>query len=250
MKKVNFYGVGLNLIDTEKALNLCSQYFNEDNINTIFFLNAHYYNLSCKDDKYRKILNESTLVLNDGIGVSIGLKIKGIKERENMNGTDFIPRVLELAEQNRKKVFCLGAREEVIREVPKKLKEQYKNIDIVGVRNGYFTEEDEVIEEINNSGAEILIIGMGAPLQEIWISENKYKFKNIKIIIAGGAIFDFISEKVARAPDIIRKLRLEWMYRLYLEPRRLFSRYVIGNVLFFYNIFLNRKSSILGGANE
>lgn len=250
MKKINFYGVGLNLIDTKEALNLCSQYFDGDNVNTIFFLNAHYYNLFCKEHKYRQALNESTLLLNDGIGISIGLKIKGIKEKENMNGTDFIPKVLELVEQEQKKVFCLGAKEEVIREVPKKLKEKYRNIDIVGIRNGYFNDEDKIIDKINNSGAEILIVGMGAPLQEVWVNENKHRFKNIKIIIAGGAIFDFISEKVTRAPNIIRKLRLEWLYRLYLEPRRLFSRYVIGNAVFFYNIFSNRKSCILGGINE
>lgn len=250
MKKINFYGVGLNLIDTEEGLNLCRQYFKENNVNTIFFLNAHYYNLLCKEHKYKQALNDSNLLLNDGIGISLGLKIKGIKEKENMNGTDFIPKVLELASHNRKKIFCLGAREEVIREVPKKLKKKYTNIDIAGVSNGYFTEKDRIIEKINNSGAEILIVGMGAPLQELWVNENKNKFKNIKIIIAGGAIFDFISEKVTRAPKIMRKLRLEWLYRLYLEPRRLFSRYIIGNLLFFYNIFLHRKSSILGGINE
>lgn len=252
MEKVNFYGVGLNLLDTKEALNICNQYLDENNTQTIFFLNAHYYNLSCKDYLYRKVLNESTLLLNDGLGVSLGLKFKGIKEKENMNGTDFIPKLLELFAKNNNKIFCLGAKEEVIKEVPKKLKSKYKNINIVGFKSGYFNKENEekVIYDINNSGAEILIIGMGAPLQEIWVSENKHKLKSVKLIIAGGAIFDFISEKVSRAPKIIRKLRLEWIYRLYLEPKRLFSRYVIGNITFFLNIFSNRKSYILGGENE
>lgn len=253
MRKFNFYGVGLNLLDTKEVLNLCNKYLNTStNTNTIFFLNAHYYNLSCKDHLYRKILNESTLLLNDGVGVSLALRFKKINEKENMNGTDFIPKVLKLSAENNKKIFLLGAKEEVIKEVPKKLKEKYKNINIVGFRNGYFNEKDQdkIIYDINSSGAEILIVGMGAPLQEIWISRNKHKFKNIKLIIAGGAIFDFLSEKVPRAPKTLRKLKLEWLYRLYLEPKRLFYRYVIGNILFFLNIFCNRKSFILEVKNE
>lgn len=252
MEKFNFYGVGLDLLNTKEALNLCNKYLSENNTNTIFFLNAHYYNLSCENYLYRRILNESTLLLNDGVGVSLGLKFKGINEKENMNGTDFIPKVLNLSAQNNKKIFLLGAKEEVIKDIPKKLKKKYKNINIVGFRNGYFNKEDEdkIIYEINSSGAEILIVGMGAPLQEIWINNNKNKFKNIKLIIAGGAIFDFLSEKVPRAPKMLRKLKLEWLYRLYLEPKRLFYRYVIGNILFFFNIFCNRKSFILEVKNE
>lgn len=246
MRKENFYGIALDKIDTNELLILCDKYLSSQEINTIYFLNAHYYNLSCKNKEYRNVLNESTLLLNDGIGVRLGLKFKHMEEKENMNGTDIIPKILKFSAEREKGVFILGAKEHVIKTVPKKLDSEYENLNVSGYRNGYFNEEEnqEVIDEINNSGAEILILGMGAPIQELWISRNKHKLTKIKIAIAGGAIIDFMSGKVSRAPRIVRKLNLEWLYRLCLEPRRLFARYIIGNVLFFFNIFSNRKTSI------
>ena len=244
--KINFYGIGLDLVDTKQILNLCDNYLKNEEASTIFFLNAHYYNLSCRNDEYRRILNKSTVVLNDGIGVKLGLKLKKLNAKENMNGTDLIPKIIKFVEKKESKIFLLGAKNNVITKVPEKLKSNYPNINIVGFRDGYFKEDEEekLIKDINNSGAEIIIIGMGAPYQEIWIERNKSKLKNIKIIIAGGAIFDFISEEVSRAPLIIRNLNLEWFYRFILEPKRLFRRYIVGNIEFFFNIFSNRKTLV------
>lgn len=246
--KINFYGIGLDLVDTKQILNLCDNYLKNEEASTIFFLNAHYYNLSCRNDEYRRILNKSTVVLNDGIGVKLGLKLKKLNAKENMNGTDLIPKIIKFVEKKESKIFLLGAKNNVITKVPEKLKSNYPNINIVGFRDGYFKEDEEekLIKDINNSGAEIIIIGMGAPYQEIWIERNKSKLKNIKIIIAGGAIFDFISEEVSRAPLIIRNLNLEWFYRFILEPKRLFRRYIVGNIEFFFNIFSNRKTLVYG----
>ena len=173
--------------------------------------------------------------MNDGIGVKLGLKFKKLNTKENMNGTDLIPKIIKFVEKRKSKIFLLGAKNNVITKVPDKLKSKYPNINIVGFRDGYFKEDEEekLIEDINNSGAEIIIIGMGAPYQEMWIERNKNKLKSVKIIIAGGAIFDFISEEVSRAPHIIRNLNLEWFYRFILEPKRLFRRYFIDDMKIF-----------------
>jgi len=113
------------------------------------------------------------------------------------------------------------------------------DINIAGYHSGYFdeTENHEIIHEINESGAEILILGMGVPRQELWSAENKMYLTNIKIIIAGGAIIDFISHEIKRAPLWLRRMNLEWLFRFYLEPKRMWKRYVLGNFKFLYYIF-------------
>ncbi|MCD2502354.1 WecB/TagA/CpsF family glycosyltransferase [Clostridium sp. NSJ-145] len=245
MNKTNFYGINIDILNTNEVLTLCNQYYyeNEERAKTILFLNAHYYNLSVKDLEYKKILNESDLVLNDGIGVKLGLKFKKISEKENMNGTDLIPKIIEIAIKNNKGIYLLGGEQGISTKAKENLQKKYSDIIISGERNGFINKEENkfIIDDINTSKAELLIIGMGAPLQEKWINENKEKLKNVKIIIAGGAILDFLSGKVSRAPMFLRKLKLEWLYRLYLEPRRLFKRYVIGNVMFFINIYKNKS---------
>lgn len=243
MNKVNFYGVNLNLIDTSEMLEIWGDAFEEDKTKTMFFLNAHYYNIACKDKEYKKILNKCDLLLNDGIGVRLGLKFKGLKEKENMNGTDLIPKIIEISSKNNKNIYLLGGIEDVAEKAGEKIKAKCENVNIVGYHSGFFDKDEEVkiIKEIVNNDTDILIVGMGAPLQEKWIYNNLDKLQGVKLVVAGGAILDFISERVSRAPVWVRKLNMEWVYRLLLEPKRLFERYVIGNFKFFINIYCNRK---------
>ena len=116
---------------------------------------------------------------------------------------------------------------------------------ISGVNQGYLRDETEnraVLDKINASGAELLIVGMGVPLQEKWIERNLHLLDNIKIAVAGGAIIDFLAEKVKRAPPWFQKLGIEWLYRFIQEPKRLFRRYFIGNIVFFvYVLRLSRR---------
>ena len=156
-----------------------------------------------------------------------------------MNGTDFIPLVIEMADKHDYKVYLLGTSDEVLDKAKSNLKSKYPNLNIVGSHNGFFSKEEEVnlINDINQKEADILIVGMGVPLQEIWIQENKDKLTSVNLLIAGGAIIDFISGTVKRAPSIWRKLRVEWAFRLLQEPKRLAKRYLIGNVEFLCYLF-------------
>ena len=120
------------------------------------------------------------------------------------------------------------------------MKIEHKNYTIREIVNGYFDNDEEIVNDINNSKAELLIVGMGVPLQEKWLYLNSQKLSNVKLSVAGGAIFDFMSNKVRRAPKIIRKLKMEWIFRLLLEPKRLWRRYLIGNFKFVYYIVKGR----------
>ena len=121
--------------------------------------------------------------------------------------------------------------------------EKYPELKICGYRNGYFdlNNDLEVLQDIIYKKTELLIVGMGVPRQELWLAKNKDRLAGVKISIAGGAILDFISENVSRAPKWMRKTGTEWVFRLLQEPARLFQRYAIGIPLFYYFIYKLKK---------
>ncbi|MRN54704.1 WecB/TagA/CpsF family glycosyltransferase [Paenibacillus sp. LC-T2] len=112
-------------------------------------------------------------------------------------------------------------------------------LNISGTQDGYFKDSDRVIQEINQSGTDILLVGMGIPLQEKWVTEQSHKIE-ARIILAIGAYLDFASGRIRRAPKWVRILRLEWLFHIALEPKRLWKRYLVGNIMFFIYILRNR----------
>lgn len=223
--------------DEEEVLALLSKDIDSGRSIELFFLNAHCFNLAQKDREYFDILNSCDYLLNDGIGIKIASKIEKLVLKKNLNGTDFIPEIAEMASKKGYKIFLLGAKDGVAEEAAVKLKEKFEGLQIAGVHSGYGL-DDSVLEMINNSKADILIAGMGVPMQEKWIRENKSKLGSVKLFVGGGAILDFLSQRIRRAPLLMRKIGLEWVFRLCLEPGRLWRRYLVGNFLFFYYILV------------
>ncbi len=236
--KTGFYNIKLDLTDRKNVLEKCDQFFGSNSIHTIFFLNAHCFNIAQKNDDYSRAINNSDLLLNDGIGIKIASLLSGIRLKENLNGTDLIPEILVLAAEKKKKIFLLGGANGIAERAAGKIKEMIPRAEITGYHSGYFSEKEEkkVLEKVNSCRSELLVLGMGVPRQELWAIKNKSKLTGTKIIIGGGAILDFISGNVKRAPLWMRKMNIEWVYRLINEPGRLWRRYVIGNALFLYHI--------------
>jgi N-acetylglucosaminyldiphosphoundecaprenol N-acetyl-beta-D-mannosaminyltransferase len=239
MSKTRYYNIDMDLLDTPETLTRCLEYLESDSNHIVFFMNAHCFNIAQKNSKYRDSLNRSDILLNDGIGIKLGANKIGIHIKENMNGTDFIPKLLEFARDHNKNVYLLGGSDGIATLAAQKMQQKIKGISIVGSRHGYFEfdNDEEVIDDIIQKKTEILIAGMGVPRQELWLTKNKEKLKGVKISVAGGAILDFLSENVARAPGWMQKTGLEWVFRLLQEPRRLFKRYFVGIPLFHYYIF-------------
>jgi N-acetylglucosaminyldiphosphoundecaprenol N-acetyl-beta-D-mannosaminyltransferase len=213
---------------------------------SVFFLNAHCYNLAIADSEYCKVLTESDYVLNDGIGVSIAGKLKGIKFRENLVGTDLIPDYLEHIHQRDLKVFFYGSRPGVVDDLLKKYNSKGWNLKLAGA-HGYIghPEEGKVVDIINAFKPDVLVLGLGVPLQEKWASKYRKMLSTTKVIFAGGAIIDNMSDSIPRAPLWMRKLKSEWIFRLYLEPKRLASRYFLGIPLFFWYILTGQRPKLV-----
>lgn len=201
----------------------------------LFFLNDYGFNIAQKDKEYRDILNGADYLLNDGIGIKLGAKIWGIHVGENLNGTDLIPLFLRRCEAEGWSVYLLGSSEENVGEAVRRIKNTYHQLAIAGGHHGFFRSDDEMVREINRSGADALLVGMGMPLQEKFIGRHERDLTP-RVRIAVGGYIDFVSGKKPRAPRIMRELNLEWLFRMMLEPRRMWRRNVIGHLQFFIKV--------------
>lgn len=204
---------------------------------SVFFVNPDCLNKIFRDREYFQVLQAGDLVLPDGIGLTVAGNMLQTPLKENVNGTDMLPFLCEMAARENFSLFLLGGRPGVAADMAGKLAEQFK-VKIAGTENGYFDrekEKDHIIETINQTGAEILLVAFGAPLQEKWISENRSAL-NAKVMMGVGGLFDFYSGNTRRAPRWLREIGLEWLYRMLQEPGRMWKRYVIGNPLFLYRV--------------
>jgi len=238
-----FFNLFIDNINTEESLALFDNYLDSNQNHHIYFINAHCFNLAQSNKKYFEALNHADLLLNDGIGVKLASKIYGLRLKENMNGTDLIPKIIRKTYQRNEGIYLLGGAPGVAEEAAERLRRKHEGIKISGFHDGYFSQDENkrIIQSINESGAKLLVLGMGVPLQELWIHQHSHELKNIRISIAGGAILDFISKRIKRAPRFMRKTGLEWFYRFYLEPDRMFKRYFQGAFIFLRHIFRLRK---------
>lgn len=236
--RVPFYNISIDLMDHQEVLDQCHQFLGAPRCHTIFFLNAHCFNIAQQQADYTKAISESELLLNDGVGIKLASLAVGVPLKENLNGTDLIPRILNLVAQQKKKVFFLGGVDGVAKSAARQAKEVIPELEVVGWHSGYFNlqQENELIKQINESGAQVLVLGMGVPRQELWAARHREALTNVRLIVGGGAILDFISGHIPRAPLWLRKINMEWVYRFYLEPGRMWKRYTTGIFLFFYNV--------------
>ena len=202
------------------------------------FINAHCLNIACGDREYVDILNQADAVWPDGSGIRLAGKIRGFPVPENVNGTDMFP--LLCARPYR--IFLLGAMPGVAEKAMNMAKEKYPAAQFVGAASGFFrndAEEQAVISRINALNPDVLLVAMGVPKQEKWIAKHRAELVCGTALAVGG-LLDFVSGRIPRAPMWIRRLGIEWCYRLYQEPRRMFRRYVIGNPLFLFRAIFRK----------
>ncbi|HET9396650.1 MAG TPA: WecB/TagA/CpsF family glycosyltransferase, partial [Nitrospiraceae bacterium] len=195
----------------------------------VAFANANTLTVASRDERLRSELADF-LVLNDGIGVDIAGRLKfGVPFPDNLNGTDFVPHFLE-STRHRLRIYLVGARPPVIAVAARAFVGRWPRHTIVGARDGFFSGEEEVAQlcdDIRDKRADLVLVGLGDPLQEHWIVRYGDQ-TGAKLLIGVGALFDFVSGKTGRAPAWMRRIRCEWIYRLMCEPRRLAHRYLVG----------------------
>ncbi len=218
---------------------------------TVAFVNAHCINVAAKDNIYRWALNKATTLLPDGSGLNLAAKIAGKGFVENLNGTDLFLDIIKESAANNLKIFLLGSQPGIAAKAAERASSIEPTLKIAGTHHGFFGPEEEVelIKSINASGADVLLVALGVPRQDVWIARNRRRL-NAQVVFGVGAQFDFWSGRISRAPMLLRKLGLEWTWRLAIEPRRMFTRYIFGNTTFIGRIissWLSEKLSISVG---
>ena len=199
----------------------------------VAFLNAHCVNVAASDPDYTRALHSADAVLPDGAGIELALRLSGTKMVENLNGTDFTPKLLREAARRGLSVFLLGGRPGIADAAAARLVHQTPGLRIAGTRDGFSGAANtaEAIAHINDTGADILLVALGVPAQDVWLERHASQLRPV-LSLGVGALFDFLAGAVPRAPKPIRRARLEWAWRLAQEPKRLAKRYLIGNPVF------------------
>jgi bacterial polymer biosynthesis proteins, WecB/TagA/CpsF family len=197
----------------------------------VFASNGHAIAMAALNSKFRATFAQADLVHADGEPVVFAswlLTTTPVPERSAT--TDFIFDAARVASDHGLKFFLLGSSEQVNARAAEKLKEAYPNVQIAGRRNGYFKREDEakICEEINASGADVVWVGLGVPFEYEFCLRNKANLKAGWVVTCGGC-FNFAAGDYVRAPNWMQKSGLEWLHRLWREPRRLFWRYLVTN---------------------
>ncbi|NNG67475.1 WecB/TagA/CpsF family glycosyltransferase [Caldanaerobacter subterraneus] len=221
MDKLYIFGVPIHRVTMIEAVEILKGYLKEDRIHIVATPNAEIIMMAQKDEEYKKILNETDLNVPDGSGVVFASKVFNKPLKERVAGFDLMMEFVKWASHKDVSIYLLGAKPEVVEKAQSNLKNLYPSLKIVGFYHGYFNEKEEenIIEDINKRAAQVLFVALGAPKQEKWIYKNKEKLK-VKIAMGVGGSFDVIAGKAKRAPEIYRKLGLEWLYRLIQEPWR------------------------------
>nr|WP_269071896.1 WecB/TagA/CpsF family glycosyltransferase [Rhizobium sp. C4] len=198
----------------------------------ISFLNANNANIMYADAEYREVLARQ-MILPDGVGVDIAATVVyGDKFPANLNGTDFVPALLTYMDRP-KRIGLIGGLGDVAEKAAMNFKRHAPWHEFVVVSDGYFDDADSVAvaERVEALKLDILLVGLGSPKQEKWV-DNYIRPEHARLVLCVGALFDFVGKAVPRAPRVVRRLRLEWIFRLLIEPKRLWRRYIIGNPLF------------------
>ena len=212
----------------------------------IAFVNAHVSNVAAKNHDLSDALR-AALLLNDGIGVDLAAKLlHGRYFMENLNGTDFVPRFLATT-RHHFRIFAVGAEAGVAARALEKLRQAAPDHDYIGARDGYFAPDQRatVAAEVRQTGANLVLVALGTPYQEIWTKTELITPDGPSVICVGG-LLDFLAENKPRAYPWVRRLRCEWLFRLLVEPSRLWRRYLVGNIVFMARLFRARLASRLG----
>ncbi|MEI6149287.1 MAG: WecB/TagA/CpsF family glycosyltransferase, partial [bacterium] len=247
MDRVNILGVNVDVINQPELLSEIDRLAAAQHPVLVNNVNVHACNIAYADREFRDILNASEIVFCDGYGVKLAARLLGKILGQRMTPPDWIDDLFRLCVQRRYNLYFLGDTDEVVQRFARRVKEKHPGIRVVGQHDGYFALDSEVairlLAEIRQAGPDIVLTGMGMPLQEKWAWRARPGMGK-GVIIATGALFRWYTGYERRAPRWMTQHGLEWLARLAVMPRRHFKRYVIGLPLFFARVLgskLRRK---------
>ena len=201
---------------------------------TILYVNIHCMNVRARDEGLARCLEAADLVYCDGTGVHLASEVAGKPLPARMTGADWIHDLCRLCVRREHSLFLLGGAPGSAQEAATALQVRHPGLRIAGTGAGYDV-TSETVQRINASAANIVLVGMGTPSQELWIEEHRHELQ-AEVVWAVGALFDFVSGRIWRGPPLLTNHGFEWLCRLVVEPRKLWRRYLIGNPQFLWRV--------------
>ena len=244
-KKVNILGINIDNVTESECVETIRQALREKKNKKIFTPNTSIVLSTVKDKKMNHLINSADLLIADGIGLVQASKILNDPLPQRIAGIDMGEKILEIANGDRLSLFLLGGTKESVSTAANKIRDKYRNIKICGIHHGFFDTNgaygQKLIKIINSKAPDIIFVCMGYPKQELWISQNAHKIPSLRLSIGLGGSFDVWSGKVRRAPVIFRKLNMEWLWRMIIQPQRLKN---LSDIPCFYYYILKQKLNI------
>ncbi len=242
---VNVLGVLIDKCDMQALNDRLKAHILASNKALAISVNVHFLTLGFQHKWMRELANNAEIVFCDGFGVRLGAAILGQSLPPRITLADYIWELAQFCVENDFSLYFIGAKPGVTQEAAQRIQMTFPSVRILGVHHGYFVKDKEhnenlqVIAAINAVKPDILVIGLGMPLQEAWLRDNWHRL-DVKVALTSGAVFDYVSGNLRRAPKWMTDNGLEWLGRMLIEPRRLWKRYLIGNTLFLIRISMQR----------
>lgn len=222
LERIRILGVPVDAVNFHQALSWVDQAVAEKGHKRIIAVNPEKIMAARKDPALFEFLEQSDLLIPDGIGVVKAARILRLAKMERVAGSDLMPEICRLAAEKGYKIFIYGSKEEVNAKARRILQKRYQRLNIVGWSHGYVPENqmETLVDRINRSGAQILFIALGSPGQEKWLLKYGPRLETVRVSQGIGGTLDTIAGNVRRAPLVFRKMNLEWFYRLITNPKR------------------------------
>lgn len=244
MNYINAFNIKVHPATLSEFVVIIKQHLHQRKKLVQFGVNSATVNEACENDEFRRIINSADLLNIDGMSVVWALRCLGHSVPERVATPDLADGVMRMAAEGKFSVFLFGATNEVISLCVENLRKLYPSLMIAGWRNGYYQpqEESSIVDQINSSGADILLIGISSPKKELLYDKFRDKL-GVFYVLGVGGYFDILSGKTKRAPKCMQDIGLEWVFRLIQEPRRMWKRYLIGNNKFLWTLIREKTRS-------
>jgi exopolysaccharide biosynthesis WecB/TagA/CpsF family protein len=236
-------GIPFSTLDRDGAVARIRAMLRDGGRHHLAIANAHTVNCAAVDPACHAALRRAALVLRDGVGVEVAGALRRRPMRHNFVGTDFVPYLLEQLASPEVRVFLFGGEPGVAERAASVLAARRAGIRIAGVQHGYGPDA-ATVQQIRATRPDVLLVALGNPRQERWIDRH-LEAADVPLAIGVGALFDYLAGRLPRAPQWMRRARAEWVFRLAVEPRRLWRRYLVGNVQFLWRVL--REPNGAGG---
>lgn len=234
-RRIEMMGCKIDNLSMEETLQTIEGFIHSGKPHQHVVVNVDKLVKASRDPELRQIINDCALINADGMPVVWASRLLGKGLKERVAGVDLFESLMQCSAQKGWRVFLLGAREEVVSGVSSIYQKKYPGLTLAGYRNGYWKQEEEagVVEQIKAARADLLFVAISSPKKEQFLGKYQAEMR-IPFAMGVGGTFDVAVGKVKRAPVWMQKSGLEWFYRFLQEPRRMFKRYFIDDIAFFW----------------